>query len=146
MKDMSTETTQMSAPRDGKIKTKEVAQVVNIYRKASELAKAWQDSYCSTADGGGKVEQAIIGLLEPLLEIENATMDCCEAVAEQSTIDTEGDAQVLVDVGLLQQIRDIAADAAAGITDDDKFHYAKERCETIEKLISGVALPAEAAG
>ena len=77
----------MSRPREHArnrgIKTKEVAQVVNIYRKASELAKAWQDSYCRIADDGGKVEQAIIGLLEPLLEIENATMDCCEAVAER---------------------------------------------------------------
>lgn len=115
--------------------------MTNVYRKASELVKAWQDSYCMTADDGGKVEQAIIALLEPLLDIENATMDCCDAVAEQSMIDTEGSAQILIDVELLEQIRDVAADGAAGITAGLQMQYMMGRCETIEKLAQ-VALPA----
>lgn len=108
--------------------------MVNVYRKASELVKAWQDSYCMTADDGDRVEQAIIALLEPLLDIENATIDCCDAVAEQSVIDTEGSDQILVDVDLLEQIRDIAADGAAGITVGLKMQYMMGRCESIENL------------
>lgn len=94
-----------------------------------------------TADDGGKVEQAIIALLEPLLDIENATIDCCDAVAEQSVIDTEGMAQILIDVDLLEQIRDIAADGASGMPRALKMQYMMGRCEAIEKLAQ-VALPA----